>query len=94
MSWWQRLSKPKLELSGVPSVRRVKTYSAESGYVYQYAFRGFRDLGAALEYVFEVSSGRGGFTSVAVFLKQSVLQEWANRHQRSLGASDVSVSPR
>lgn len=43
------------ELKGAPAHARVKTYSAETGFVYQYVYRGNRRLtdGLGTEHVFE-----------------------------------------
>ena len=35
-------SKKPLPLTGAPAVRRLKSYSAQSGYVYQYFYEGQR----------------------------------------------------
>ncbi len=52
--------KKTLPLTGAPAVRRMKTYSAQSGYVYQYYFEGYRPLPveSGVEFVFQISSDR------------------------------------
>ena len=52
-------------LTGAPAVRRMKSYSAQSGYVYQYFYEGqrpFRSGGeSGIEFVFTVSADRKAF---------------------------------
>lgn len=80
MSLWRR----KPPLTGEPKVRRMKTYSAESGYVYQYFYRGMRREETATEYVFEIASaGRDG-TFASVRIEHGLLQTWERMHQRAL----------
>jgi hypothetical protein len=75
------------------TVRRAKTYSAESGYVYQYHFEELRSphtrndrLGS--EYVFMVSCDRKTMHPVAVFLGRQALDAWAEAHGRELTGSE------
>jgi len=51
-------------------VRRLKTYSAASGYVYQYFYEGHRGT----EYFFQVSADRRTYFSLAVLLSESALE--------------------
>lgn len=57
-----RRPSPPPPLLGRPKVRREKSYSADSGYVYQYFHEGYREMKLAgelgAEYVFDVSSDR------------------------------------
>ena len=64
--------------------RRIKTYTAQTGYVYEYYFVGQRPAleTAATEYVFDVSNDRKVRYSVSVFLPQEVVQGWAEGHRR------------
>ena len=72
------------------TVRRVKTYTGGTGYVYQYYFVGKRaaladdPLAPAIEFVFDVSSDRKLTYSVSVFLPDSALAVWSKEHRRSL----------
>jgi hypothetical protein len=72
------------------AVRRVKTYTGETGYVYQYYFVGKRPALAdapeapASEYVFDVSADRKLIFAVSVFIQQQALEGWANSHGRPL----------
>lgn len=75
-------------LKGAPAVPRLKTYSAESGYAYQYVFRGRRESrgreGSGTEYVFDVASGSRPSMAVAVVLPERAAASWEARHGRAL----------
>lgn len=70
------------------AIRRIKTYSAQTGYVYEYYFVGKRralpDEPPATEFIFDVSSDRKTRYAVSVFLADSALSGWASSHGRSL----------
>ena len=72
------------------TIRRLKTYTAESGYVYQYYFVGQRPAlqgdpeAPATEYIFDVSSDRKLTYAVSVFLKNDALAAWESNHGRRL----------
>jgi hypothetical protein len=72
------------------TVRRLKTYTAQTGYVYQYYFVGQREtLGSdpeapATEYVFDVTSDRKTVFAVSVFLGPQALKSWAETRGRAL----------
>lgn len=72
------------------TVRRIKTYTADTGYVYEYYFVGKRPATIqpgeppTTECVFEVSRDRKHNYAVRILLTKSVLDEWAARHGRSL----------
>ncbi len=58
------------------TVRRLKTYTAQTGYVYQYYFVGKRPLAhgpAATEYVFDVSSDRRSYFAVSIIVRNDAL---------------------
>ena len=90
--WWHRLFPRRTNPGGAPRTGRQKTYSAESGYVYQYvlsAFRQYRRGDEELyEYTFQVSAGRGEASAVTVVLRSSVLREWIRQHDREFSASE------
>ena len=66
-------------------VRRMKTYTGEQGYVYQYYFVGKRPAaGSNTEYIFDVTSDRKSMFSVSVFLPQEALNSWIRAHGRAL----------
>jgi hypothetical protein len=83
----------KAPLSGAPQSRREKNYSADSGYVYQYTFEGFREKmassGSSFEYVFRVTADRTRWFELSVLLSARVLGEWASAPEgRELGSSE------
>ena len=72
------------------TVRRIKTYTAQTGYVYQYYFVGKREALAsdpespATEYVFDVTSDRKTTFAVSVFLGPGAVQAWSAARGRNL----------
>ena len=76
------------ELTGAPVVRRVKTYQAESGYVYQYVYAGKRDKGSIAnrveEFAFDVSADRKTWFRVMVEVSQAALSCWEQEAARTL----------
>jgi hypothetical protein len=72
------------------TVRRVKTYTAQTGYVYEYYFVGKRPalagdpLFPAIEFIFDVSPDRKSVFAVSVFLPPPALESYAAEHGRSL----------
>ena len=86
------LRKKEAPLSGAPAVRRQKTYSAESGYVYQYFYEGQRpaqrDGKTGVQFVFNVSADRKSSFPVSVFVSDDVLESWQQRHDRQLGSTE------
>jgi len=76
------------------TIRRMKTYTGEQGYVYQYYFVGKRAAattpaeGSASEYIFDVTSDRKTTFAVSVFLADEVVQKWSARHGRPLSDAE------
>jgi len=72
------------------SVRRMKTYSGETGYVYQYYFVGKRPAlqntpeAPATEYIFDVTPDRKTMYAVSIFMREEALQTWSGNHGRQL----------
>lgn len=69
------------------TIRRMKTYTGEQGYVYQYYFVGKRSVSgeqAGAEYIFDVTSDRKTTYAVSVILPESLVGDWAIRHGRQL----------
>jgi hypothetical protein len=72
------------------TVRRLKTYTGATGYVYQYYFVGQRAALAgdtespATEFVFDATSDRKLTFAVSVFLPETALASWAKAHGRAL----------
>ena len=77
-------TKKTAPLSGAPAVRRQKTYSAQSGYVYQYFYEGMRPQGKGTEFVFTVSADRKTSYPVSVRIEDAALVQWQRAHERSL----------
>ena len=80
------------------SAHRIKAYSAESGYVYQYSFqssqrakRGWFQRGwftSGNEYLFEVSRDRKSAYPLTVFVRDDATRAWEKRHGRALSAAE------
>lgn len=86
------LSRKPLPLTGAPAIRRQKTYSGQSGYVYQYYYEGHRpykrERNNGTEYVFNVSADRKTSIAVSVLVSDTVLEDWQSRHGRTLYSSE------
>lgn len=76
------------------TVRRIKTYTGQTGYVYQYYFVGKR---AALdgdpeepstEFIFDVTSDRKRTFAVSIFLRAEAVDAWAASRGRPLSESE------
>ncbi len=76
------------------TLRRLKTYMADTGYVYQYYFVGSRQAFAdapeapATEYVFDVTPDRKAVYAISIFVRSEALDAWARRHGRSLSQAE------
>jgi hypothetical protein len=76
------------------TVRRLKTYTAQTGYVYEYYFVGKRPaladdpLAPATEYIFDISSDRKTTCAVSVFLAPQVLEAYATSRGRTLSGPE------
>jgi hypothetical protein len=68
----------------------LKTYTAQTGYVYQYYFVGRRSALAddteapSTEYVFDVTADRKTMFAVSVFLPSTALEYWFSIRGRAL----------
>jgi hypothetical protein len=90
---FDRWRSPKPQpLSGAPAIRRQKTYSGQSGYVYQYYYEGHRpyqrDRSSGTEYVFDVSADRKTSIAVSVLVGDTAIEDWQSRHGRTLHVSE------
>ncbi|MBV8206940.1 MAG: hypothetical protein JO041_09130 [Acidobacteria bacterium] len=65
-------------------LRRVKTYTSASGYVYQYYFVGERDASAGREYIFDVTRDRQATFAFTVILPPESAARWSSAHGREL----------
>jgi hypothetical protein len=85
-------SKKKAPLTGVPAVRRLKTYSAQSGYVYQYFYEGQRPFSAGsesgTEFVFSMSGDRKTWHETAVLVGADALSSWEQSNGRALSSTE------
>src|SRR5438093_11333915 len=74
------------------AVRRVKSYSAADGYVYQYYFfegnRGQRGSNPGGEFTYVVSADRHTAFPFKIFVMQSALQAWSKQNGRPLSSSE------
>ena len=93
--WLKRFFKretPRKPLRGAPQVRREKAYSADTGYVYQYFYEGYRDAERAgdpgREYVFDVTSDRASRFPVTVFLSRRAIEAWRQAHRSELSPTE------
>ncbi len=75
---------------------RLKTYTAETGYVYQYYFVGKRQAlqSAATEFIFDVSSDRKVRFSVSVFVPDESVSAWRTAHGRDLADAEIYAAAR
>lgn len=85
-------SKKPVPLTGAPAVRRLKTYSAQSGYVYQYYFEGQRPFeqpeDQGTEFVFTISADRKAWHSTSVLVSGPALRSWEQKHARELSFAE------
>jgi hypothetical protein len=79
-------------LTGAPPVRRMKTYSAQSGYVYQYYYEGHRPFHHApdggIEFVFSLSHDRKQWHSASVMVSDSAIAVWEQAHARQVSPTE------
>jgi hypothetical protein len=69
--WFSRKDAP---LTGAPAVRRIKHYSAEIGYAYEYRYEGQRPYGdAGVEYVFRFRGGPKEWRRTGVLVADACL---------------------
>jgi hypothetical protein len=74
------------------AVRRVKSYSAADGHVYQYYFfegdRAQRNGTPGGEFTYVVSADRKSAFTFKIFVRQSALDPWAKVNGRPLSSSE------
>ena len=74
------------------AVRRIKSYSAANGYVYQYCFyevnRVLLGGRAAGEFIYAISADRATSFGLRIFVMQSALEAWAKANGRALTSSE------
>jgi hypothetical protein len=76
---------------------RVKSYSAASGYVYQYYFyeveRTRREFAAGTDYVYMVSADRKTVFPVRVFVRHDAIRDWGEKVRREMtGTEEYAVA--
>jgi hypothetical protein len=79
------------------AVRRVKSYSAATGYVYQYYFyeveKSRRGSSAGTEYVYMVSMDRQHVFPLRIFVQHDALEKWSARTgQKLTGTEEYAVA--
>ncbi len=72
----------------VAKARRVKTYQAESGYVYQYTFDGRHCRGRETEFVFSVSVDRKADHRVLIVLPETSIAAYEKEKDRRLAENE------
>jgi len=74
------------------AVRRVKSYSAANGFVYQYFFyevnRINGETGESGEFTYAVTCDRRSMFGVRILVRQSALADWARQNGRPLTSSE------
>lgn len=82
-------SRKREPLAGAPAVRRLKTYSAQTGYVYQYYYEGHRpSRGSGTEFVFTVSPDCRNWRPLVVLVTGEALRAWERKHARELSSTE------
>jgi hypothetical protein len=73
-------------------VRRVKSYSAASGYVYQYQFhqaqKSRRGFSSGNEYIYMVTADRKNSFPVRIFVRRDAVEKWIARTGRQLTGTE------
>ena len=77
--------------------RRIKTYSAASGYVYQYQFHELRparrEFSVGNEYVYLVSANRKTMFPLTVFIRRDAVERWGKQVGRAMtGTEEYAVA--
>lgn len=70
----------------------MKTYSAQSGYVYQYFYEGHRafDSGSegGTEFVFQISADRKTWNDLSVVVSAAAIESWQEANTRELSPNE------
>lgn len=74
------------------TVRRVKSYSAASGYVYQYQFQdahpSTRVEASGNEYIYYISADRKTMFPIRIFVRRDAVERWSNQTGRTLTGTE------
>jgi hypothetical protein len=84
----RRQPAPAPALRGAPESPRIKRYTAMSGYVYEYVYRGFREDGAGRRHSFTVSSDRKTWFDLEVAVDAEGLAGWEKTNGRELNSAE------
>jgi hypothetical protein len=82
-------------MSKQETVRRIKSYSAASGYVYQYQFRDVHPArsGDGNEYIYHVSADRKTMFPVRILVRRAAIAAWSKQTGRILtGTEEYAVA--
>jgi len=79
------------------TVRRIKTYSASSGYVYQYQFQdvhpSVKSGEPGNEYIYYVSADRKTMFPIRIFVPRATLDQWSKQNSRALtGTEEYAIA--
>jgi hypothetical protein len=76
------------------TVRRIKTYSAATGYVYQYQFQDAHPhaapnpADAGNEYIYYVSADRKTMFPIRILVRRAALDAWSKENDRALTGTE------
>ncbi len=78
-------------------MRRVKSYSAATGFVYQYQFQELkksrRGLSPGTEYVYLVSSDRHTAFPLRIFVRRGAVEKWGQKVGREMtGTEEYAIA--
>ena len=87
------LAQPIIPAMARPEVaHRIKSYSAATGYVYQYCFvevkPARRGLSFGTEYIYMVSVDRQANFPLTVFVRSAAVEKWSRREGRKLSGTE------
>lgn len=81
-----------LAMAPPEAVRRIKSYSAATGCVYQYHFlemqKSRRAFSAGTEYVYSVSLDRQPAFPLRIFVRRSAVEKWSKKVGRELSGTE------
>jgi hypothetical protein len=87
LDWLQHFRRKK-PLTGAPASPRQKTYSAMSGYAYQYFYVGQRQIKDGVEFVFDVSADRKTSFPLSIVLRHAAVAHWEHVHEQTLESNE------
>jgi len=88
LRFWRHTKSPEPALRGAPATPRMKTYAAESGYLYHYFFLGVEESKTHLKYAFSISGDRKSWFVNCVAVELDSLHDWEREHGRTLIAGE------